>query len=380
MTELDRVILMAIGKIKRQKQRPGLERLYSVLHRQGGEQFDSKEMLHQLLDDMVNRKLLSLINNPGGDSYRELNSAIAIVAINHPPRSRSSNVTLFENGLYIIIIITYITNLHIFFLAPNIQTPISKQSATEAAASPSLLSSKCKSSSTKSSTKSPKENNTNNNNTSFEDTIEFVLRKYCQPHSSPSQSLPTSQQQQTTCNNSLKLPPSPSSSSTSSPTLSLTKSSTITSKNFARKSLLLGNNNNNKDNKTKICGKCHLSDHDGKDELITCSVCGLSGHSQCLGCSEALLKRIKQFPNWECPNCKKCQLCGVHDDETNLICNQCDRGFHRNCLKITLSNSGELSNCLSLLFFRKYTYILRFTNKLYYIMFCLHFYLHIACF
>src|SRR5699024_4280368 len=90
--------------------------------------------------------------------------------------------------------------------------------------------------------------------------------------------------------------------------------------------------------KSKICGMCHKSDQGGRDELITCSVCGLSGHSKCLGCSDALLKRIKEFPNWECPNCKKCPLCGVHDDETNLICNQCDRGFHRRCLKIAVSN------------------------------------------
>lgn len=89
------------------------------------------------------------------------------------------------------------------------------------------------------------------------------------------------------------------------------------------------------------CGMCGKSDKHDKDELITCSVCGLSGHSKCLGCSEALLKRIKEFPKWECPNCKKCPLCGEHDDETNLICIVCDRGFHRSCLNINLSNSGK---------------------------------------
>lgn len=93
--------------------------------------------------------------------------------------------------------------------------------------------------------------------------------------------------------------------------------------------------------KSRICGLCHKSDQGGRDELITCSVCGLSGHSKCLGCSEGLLKRIKEFPNWECPNCKKCPLCGIHDEDTNLICIKCDRGFHRRCLNITLSYSGE---------------------------------------
>lgn len=92
------------------------------------------------------------------------------------------------------------------------------------------------------------------------------------------------------------------------------------------------------------CGMCGKSDKQETDELITCSVCGLSGHSKCLGCSETLLKRIKEFPDWECPNCKKCPLCGEHDDEINLICIVCDRAFHRSCLNMNLSSSGMFVN------------------------------------
>lgn len=88
-----------------------------------------------------------------------------------------------------------------------------------------------------------------------------------------------------------------------------------------------------------ICGK------NDKNELITCSICRMSGHSTCLDCSESLFKRIKELPNWECPNCKKCPVCGVHDDETNIVCVVCDRAFHRSCLQVNPSNSGK--NCLS---------------------------------
>lgn len=93
---------MAIGKIKRQKQRPCVDRLYNILSKLTDYDFKDKPKIQQLLDDMVERKLLALVpNNKGEDSYRELNSAIAIVAINHPTRSRLHLVP--ENRKLIII-------------------------------------------------------------------------------------------------------------------------------------------------------------------------------------------------------------------------------------------------------------------------------------
>lgn len=86
----------------------------------------------------------------------------------------------------------------------------------------------------------------------------------------------------------------------------------------------------------KLCGMCRLG---GGEDLLTCSSCGLSGHSKCLGCSEALFMRIRQRADWECANCKKCGICGQHDEDVNLMCEVCDRAIHRHCLN--LPQSGE---------------------------------------
>jgi hypothetical protein len=81
------------------------------------------------------------------------------------------------------------------------------------------------------------------------------------------------------------------------------------------------------------CGKCGIAgDESQPNQLITCSLCGMSGHSQCLGCSPTLLNRIKQFPYWECIDCKKCPICRSHDEQL-FICGDCDRGFHLKCIQ-----------------------------------------------
>lgn len=84
----------------------------------------------------------------------------------------------------------------------------------------------------------------------------------------------------------------------------------------------------------KFCGMCRLG---GGEDLLTCSSCGLSGHSKCLGCSEALFMRIRQRADWECANCKKCGVCGQHDEDVNLMCEVCDRAIHRLCLDLPQS-------------------------------------------
>ena len=79
---------MAIGKIKRQKQRPSVDRLYNMLSRTSYN--FSRDTIQSVLDDMIERKLLEKVHNAGKDvvSYREKNSAIAIVAINNPIKTR----------------------------------------------------------------------------------------------------------------------------------------------------------------------------------------------------------------------------------------------------------------------------------------------------
>lgn len=90
ISDRDRDMLMAIGKIKRQKQRPSVERLYNILQKMNHE-FNTREKIQDRLDDLIHRKLLTRIQIPGTGliSYREINSAIPIVAINHPTRSRA---------------------------------------------------------------------------------------------------------------------------------------------------------------------------------------------------------------------------------------------------------------------------------------------------
>lgn len=82
---------MAMGKIKRQKQRPSVERLYNICCKLNKPELDSKEKIQTILDDMINRSLLARVENvdKGLISYREINSAIPIVAINNPLKSRA---------------------------------------------------------------------------------------------------------------------------------------------------------------------------------------------------------------------------------------------------------------------------------------------------
>lgn len=91
LTECDREVLMAIGKIKRQKQRPSVDRLYNMVHKNSRDDLSTKEKIQSVLDDMIKRQLLVRVENPGRGliSYREINSAIPIVAINNPIKSRA---------------------------------------------------------------------------------------------------------------------------------------------------------------------------------------------------------------------------------------------------------------------------------------------------
>lgn len=99
---------MAIGAIKRQKQRPGAERIQAIFEKNrgkvavadetgtlptGGIFFTgsgdgSLEAIKAKLDEMVARQLLTRVNIGGAYSYREVNSAIPIVAINNPIKTR----------------------------------------------------------------------------------------------------------------------------------------------------------------------------------------------------------------------------------------------------------------------------------------------------
>ncbi len=102
ITDCDREILLAIGKIKRQKQRPSIDRLFNICNKikEKFPQFSTKDGIESQLNDMINRQLLQKVDNEKGlMSYRELNSAIAIVAITNPKRSRAKpNVSVISEA------------------------------------------------------------------------------------------------------------------------------------------------------------------------------------------------------------------------------------------------------------------------------------------
>ena len=100
ITDSDHEILLSIGKIKRQKQRPSVERLYNICNKLKDKfpDFGSKEGIQAVLNDMIERQLLQRVCNEKGErelvSYREINSAIYVVAITNPKRSRVKPIAM----------------------------------------------------------------------------------------------------------------------------------------------------------------------------------------------------------------------------------------------------------------------------------------------
>jgi hypothetical protein len=67
------------------------------------------------------------------------------------------------------------------------------------------------------------------------------------------------------------------------------------------------------------------------DRFLTCSDCGSHGHAQCLNYSRALVDFIRDREiKWQCIECKKCNVC-LSTCEGILLCDRCDRGYHKEC-------------------------------------------------
>eukprot|EP00112_Aurelia_sp_Birch-Aquarium-sp1_P004034 Seg1455.5 transcript_id=Seg1455.5/GoldUCD/mRNA.D3Y31 product="Zinc finger protein ubi-d4" protein_id=Seg1455.5/GoldUCD/D3Y31 len=85
-----------------------------------------------------------------------------------------------------------------------------------------------------------------------------------------------------------------------------------------------------------------------KEELISCSDCGRSGHPSCLQFTDKLIIEVKKY-KWQCIECKSCSLCGTSDNDDQLLfCDECDRGYHMYCLTPKMSEPPEGHWCCKL--------------------------------
>ena len=93
--------------------------------------------------------------------------------------------------------------------------------------------------------------------------------------------------------------------------------------------------------KKNICSFClrlEKSNQNGiHDKFLTCNDCGSHGHGQCLKYSCTLVDFIRSREvKWQCIECKKCNVC-LATCESLLLCDRCDRGYHKECCQPPLS-------------------------------------------
>nr|XP_039272901.1 uncharacterized protein LOC120347119 isoform X1 [Styela clava]XP_039272902.1 uncharacterized protein LOC120347119 isoform X2 [Styela clava] len=85
----------------------------------------------------------------------------------------------------------------------------------------------------------------------------------------------------------------------------------------------------------QICGDCRGTAQCNKigepEELLSCADCGNSGHPSCMKLSAELTAKVRTL-RWQCNECKSCYVCGSQANADNLLfCDSCDRGFHMDC-------------------------------------------------
>lgn len=72
----------------------------------------------------------------------------------------------------------------------------------------------------------------------------------------------------------------------------------------------------------EVCGFCQQPDFKNaegpKEKLISCTMCGRSGHPICLGFTNPQIKKkIMSYP-WCCIDCKPCESCRLQGDDVSL--------------------------------------------------------------
>lgn len=87
-----------------------------------------------------------------------------------------------------------------------------------------------------------------------------------------------------------------------------------------------------------VTQKCVLCNHPpqpgrkGLDLLLICTDCKKGHHPECMNFTPSMTIAIQKY-NWQCTDCKSCNSCGkTENDDAILFCDNCDRGFHLYCL------------------------------------------------
>ena len=85
----------------------------------------------------------------------------------------------------------------------------------------------------------------------------------------------------------------------------------------------------------EICSFCLRNEKSNPlgqfDKFLTCCDCGSSGHTYCLKYSANLIEHLRSKNiRWQCIECKKCSVC-LMTCESMLLCDKCDRGYHKEC-------------------------------------------------
>ncbi len=94
-------------------------------------------------------------------------------------------------------------------------------------------------------------------------------------------------------------------------------------------------------NHSDICSFCLRPENSNPlgqfDKFLTCSDCASSGHPYCLKYSPKLIEYLRnKSVKWQCYECKRCSVC-LMTCESMLLCDKCDRGYHKECCQPALT-------------------------------------------
>ncbi|GIY67061.1 hypothetical protein CDAR_64441 [Caerostris darwini] len=81
------------------------------------------------------------------------------------------------------------------------------------------------------------------------------------------------------------------------------------------------------------CNFCRDISTAKNDHLISCCLCGTTGHTSCFGLLPEALQNIDET-KWECSRCKICVVCGLKTEHKRMLtCNLCDKIYHATCVE-----------------------------------------------